>query len=377
MKVIYYTDSQVTGGAEKYLILLLSHLPKKIKPFVICHRKQKRLIKKLEKKRIQYNPLATPSKIFFWQIIPLYKLFKKQKTDIIHFQFWSPYCGLFGLLAARLAGLKTIISTEHSLVPLKEAKFYEIPLKSIYLSYRNKITKALITSSYASKKIMVKSHGFDKKKIKVIYNALETNGQTRGSDVEDKNTKKIREKREGGHIVVGTVARLEDGKGHLPLLRTIREILKVYPKTLFVFVGGGSLAKKLKAQSSKLKINKNILFTGERKNVDTYLKLFDIFAFPSLSENFPYAILEAERVSLPIVAFEVGGINEEVEDNVNGYLINKGDFKLFKSKIIKLIKSKRLREKMGEKSLGVLSDKFNIKNSVLETVKIYKKCSNS
>jgi glycosyltransferase involved in cell wall biosynthesis len=268
-----------------------------------------------------------------------------------------------------LAKIKNIVSTEHSLVPLKDAKIWEIPFKKIYLTYRNKTIKCLITPSIASKKIMIETQGFDGGKIKIINNALKKSGKIK--IIKNKKIKKIQEFKNKNYSIVGTVARLESGKGHFQYLSTIKKIVESHPKTLFVFVGGGSQLKKLKTQISNLKINRNILFAGEQKNIDSFLKIFDIFAFPSLSENFPYAILEAERSALPIVAFEIGGIPEQIKNKKNGLLVPLGNFDLFAKQIIGLLDSEKKRKVMSRNSKNIFRKKFNIKKFIKKTIAVY------
>lgn len=367
MKILYYTDSQTFGGAEKYLILLLKNLPEEVIPFVVCHKSQKGLISELENLKINYSTIAAPSKIYFWQIFSLKKLFKKIKPEMIHFQFWSPYSGFFGLLAARMAGIKKIISTEHSLVRLSSANFWQRPFKKWYLRYRNQVTDIFITPSFASKKMMAKDQGFNANKVVTIHNGIPKNLPESSGEIDSLL------KLAGKKIVVGTIARLEEGKGHLPYLEAIKKILKQREDLLFVFVGGGSLLEKLKAQSSKLKLDNHVYFAGEQKNVYPYLKLFDIFAFPSLSENFPYAILEAMKVSLPVVAFKIGGISEQIEENKNGYLVGKGDFQRFGEALLWLSGNQPLRAKMGASSQELFLNNFTIEKSVDETIEVYKR----
>jgi len=97
---------------------------------------------------------------------------------------------------------------------------------------------------------------------------------------------------------------------------------------------------------------------GEDK--DKALQDADIYILPSYSECLPMSILEAMAVGLPIISTHVGGIPEEVEDGVNGFLIEPGDYKALAEKINLLAGNKKLREQMGKESYRIAKEKFDI-----------------
>lgn len=101
------------------------------------------------------------------------------------------------------------------------------------------------------------------------------------------------------------------------------------------------------------------------------LKNSDILLLPSYNEGLPMSIVEAMAYGLPIISTPVGGIPEAVENGVNGFLIQPGDFKELAEKIDILANDSELREKMGQKSYEIAKEKFDIKIVVKQLEGIY------
>lgn len=108
---------------------------------------------------------------------------------------------------------------------------------------------------------------------------------------------------------------------------------------------------------------------GEDKN--KALQDADIYILPSYSECLPMSILEAMSVGLPVISTTVGGIPETVEDGVNGFLIQPGDYRALAEKIDLLVGNKELREQMGRESYRIAKEKFDINIIINQLKKIY------
>ena len=110
---------------------------------------------------------------------------------------------------------------------------------------------------------------------------------------------------------------------------------------------------------------------GARNDVPKLLKQADIFMLISDWEGLPLSILEAMRAGLPVIASDVGGVKEAVEDDVNGFLIPKGDAGLLKDRLISLLSSEELRLRMGKASRKKFQRGFTISQMVEKTISVY------
>ena len=126
---------------------------------------------------------------------------------------------------------------------------------------------------------------------------------------------------EPGSQIVGVVARLEPEKGHPTLLEAWPAVLRAVPDAYLLIVGEGSRRDALEAQARELRIAHRVVFTGRRDDVPAVTAALDVAVLPSYREAQGLTILEAMALSRPVVASNVGGIPEMIEDGVTGLLV--------------------------------------------------------
>ncbi len=165
-------------------------------------------------------------------------------------------------------------------------------------------------------------------------------------------------------------ARLEKPKNHLFLLRVLSQLTQRDDWGLDL-VGDGPLRAEVEEVILKLNLVSRVQMLGARNDVPQLLKQADIFILTSDWEGLPLSILEAMRAGLPVIASDVGGVSEAVEDDVNGFLIPKGDAELLKVKLAALLNSKELRLRMGEASRKKFQKSFTISRMIEKTIPVY------
>jgi glycosyltransferase involved in cell wall biosynthesis len=102
-----------------------------------------------------------------------------------------------------------------------------------------------------------------------------------------------------------------------------------------------------------------------------YLKNFDIFVLPSLKEGLPYVLLEAGLAELPVIATDVGGIPEIIEDEKTGLLINPAKPKEIADAIEKLIKDEKLRKTLAQNLHQKILQEFSFEKMLKRTLATY------
>ena len=128
--------------------------------------------------------------------------------------------------------------------------------------------------------------------------------------------------------IIGTVCRLEEPTKGLAVLIEAMALLKEssHGRSFCLWIVGDGPAKPaLQALCGRLGLNQDVVFAGERSNVEEILPTFGLFIQPSLSEGFGIAIAEAMAAGLPVVASAVGGISEVVVHGETGWLVPPGD----------------------------------------------------
>lgn len=152
-----------------------------------------------------------------------------------------------------------------------------------------------------------------------------------------------------GVINILIVARLEKLKGHIDLINAFNKLSTIHNNLTLTIVGDGDEMDMIKDKVKNKGSSNNIEIVGF-SNPTEYYKRADIFVLPSYSEAFPLVILEAMSHGLPIVATNVGGIPEAIENGVQGYTFNPGDVNELIDKLNILIQCRETRVQMGQNS---------------------------
>lgn len=170
-----------------------------------------------------------------------------------------------------------------------------------------------------------------------------------------------------------TAGRLAKEKNIEFILKSFRLILHQYQKVKLIVVGGGPYQKTLEEYSEKLNLRENVMFTGvvPKKEVIQYCSASDLFVFASVTETQGLVILEAMATGCPIVAIDSTGVNEVVENGIEGFLCPP-DENIFSEKVLGLLINDDLRHKMGEKAKNK-ARKFSSSSSAQKLLRIYEK----
>ena len=151
------------------------------------------------------------------------------------------------------------------------------------------------------------------------------------------NQKKINKKNK---ITLGIVKRLEDVAGIDRFIKIVKVLNDQNKNINALIIGSGSRMKDLKKLTKKLSLDHIIKFKGQipEEDVLDYYNKIDIAVFPSRVESFGVSQLEAMSMGVPVVASDVGGVNELIKNGYNGILIKKFSIEEFTNQINKLIR---------------------------------------
>lgn len=127
--------------------------------------------------------------------------------------------------------------------------------------------------------------------------------------------------RGGAKRLIGTVGRLVPQKSTRTLLQAAPQLLAAEPSTRFVIVGNGPLMHELQVEARELGIEESVSFLGYSDDLASIYSALDVFVMPSRYEGFPIALLEAMAMGTPVVAANVIGISDVVENGSTGLLV--------------------------------------------------------
>ncbi|MCX7730267.1 MAG: glycosyltransferase family 4 protein [Candidatus Caldatribacterium sp.] len=172
-------------------------------------------------------------------------------------------------------------------------------------------------------------------------------------------------------IVLTCVAEFTPTKNHAFLLSAWEKVVGVCDSAHLVLVGDGELLERTKALVRERAIPR-VYFLGRRRDIPEILADTDIVVLVSQREGLPRALLEGMAAGKPLVATNVRGNRDLVEDGVNGFLVPQGDVEALARALLKLIGSRELREKMGEASKEKVKP-YSLESVLKEMEKIYRK----
>jgi glycosyltransferase involved in cell wall biosynthesis len=173
--------------------------------------------------------------------------------------------------------------------------------------------------------------------------------------------------------VIACTARLSGDKGHEHLLKALSLLKKVRTDWVCWLIGDGPKRRNLMELVQKKNLTDHVLFLGTRNDVPAILKQADIFVLPSLQENLPYAIMEAQIAGLPVVATETGGVPEMIQDGLNGLLTPFKDHKALFHCLKTLLENPKFAQKLGEKNKH-FSKKWGKSDFITKIEEVYLLC---
>lgn len=164
-------------------------------------------------------------------------------------------------------------------------------------------------------------------------------------------------------VVVGVVGRLAEVKNHRLLIDAFANMVEDFPEqhktARLLIVGDGPLNETLMRQIKERDLESLVYMAGDRSDVPELVRLMDIFVLPSLAEGVPNTILEAMSCGLPIVATDVGGNSELIDDGVHGRLVRSKDCRQLAEVLLELMQSPSDRVRMGQAGRAKVLQQFD------------------
>ena len=238
--------------------------------------------------------LEKPPGVSLPTLFRLRRLIRVLDPEVVHTHHIGPM--LYGGLAARLAGVRRVIHTEHDAWHLRRAPERKRQSLIIALVRPTLVADARVVAQEL-KAI------YPGRRFQVIANGIDTERFTPGDKSAARRSLGLPE----GVPLIGCAARLEEVKGHDVLLTA----LNLMPADVHVaLAGSGSLEDSLRSRARKLGIAGRVHFLGNVEDMPAFYRAIDVFCLPSNREGMPLSPLEAQACGTPCVVTDVGGSRE-------------------------------------------------------------------
>jgi len=323
-----------------------------------------RLHKEAEKQKIIFHTLKASGYFHPVQSFKLSRIILNGKFDLIHTQASKD---LWVLVPA----LK-IIGSKIPLFLTKQVGSFIVKKDILHQWVYNRVTYALAISEVIKRNLM-DTCPLTEDKILLLHNAVDTKRFDPAKIDNDEVRKEFGFTDD--EIVIGMLARFSPGKGHEEILLAAEKLSKKFSNLKFLIVGEASRGEEAYATQVKKLVDdyqlKNVVFAGFRSDTPEVLAALDIFCFPSHSEAFGIALVEAMAMGIPSACSNSDGILDIAIDGETAFLFEKQNGNDLADKLEQLISSKEKRELFGKASRERAVKFFDLDYLTEKVISIY------
>ena len=337
LRVMFLITSMDVGGAETLLANMMRRFdPRRIVPQVACLKQAGELGEQMAASGFRVHSHLIRGKYDALVIRRLRRLMRSEKIDAVitvgagDKMFW-------GRLAARHARVPVVLSALHSTGwPDGVGRMNRM---------LTPITDGFIAVASPHQRFLIEHERFPPEKVHLIPNGIDTDRFV--ADAAKRRQWRAQYSIPADSPVVGIVAALRPEKNHELFLRVADQVGGQIGQARFLIVGDGQQREYLEALSDSLDTRERIHFVGNSHDIPGLLSAMDLFVLTSHNEASPVSILEAMSVGLPVVAPDVGSIDQAVLDGETGFLVRAGDGQQMTRLWMRLLQDDTLRKQMG------------------------------
>jgi len=351
--LVHVIDTLGLGGAERFVVDLCAALPPdRYQPIIVTVAADGPRADDARRAGIELLSLNARS---HWDVRVLWRLsrfLRDRGADIIHTHL--SVAGAYGRLAALLAGVPVRVTTGQNAY----LQGYTLPRWQVLLNtLLAQVTDRHVAVSEGTRDYLELVENVAADRIRVVPNAIRWPGEVSDQQVETlKQELGIGDRRP----LLGVVGRLVEQKGQLYALQALALLKEDHPELLCLFVGQGPQRQHLERLTEALGLSDRVIFTGPRTDIDILLRALDLFVLPSIYEGLPLSLLEAMAADLPVVATDVPGSREVIEDGLNGRLVKPADAVALAAAIAELLANPAAAQEMAARGQETVRQRYTI-----------------
>lgn len=364
MKVLHFINSRDSGGAETLILDLCDQLNNidGINNCVMAF-PDSWIFEQCGKRNIERVSVPSPK---YWSLktLPFFvaslsKWINTNKIDVVHTHLFGAI--IRGGLTSPFTKIP-VIATLHDTIHIEESHS-----KAKVLYFLNKCLDVQFVAISENVKSLHESLG-GCNKIDVILNGVNTKKFAKKYCPHLKSEIGIPE----DHVVVFSAGRLAKEKNFLLLLEAVENIQASKPYTVLI-AGTGEQENMLRTEVETRGLSKRVVFLGHRNDIPDLMSMADVYVSTSQQEGLGISIQEAMTTSLPVVATNVGGVNELIVHGETGMLVNSFSLKILREHLSTLIDNSLLRTTLGTNAFNHARQHFSIKSTAEQYLHLYQK----
>ena len=297
----------------------------------------------------------------------LRRYLRRERIDLLHTHLFEP--SAVGLLAGVLAGTRGRIMTRHySNYHTRIGKRWHVRVDRLC----NRMSHAVIAVSQHTADHIVGEECVPAEKVNVVLNGIDFS-RVKVSDKDAPARLRREWCPEGAHLLV-VPGRLHPEKGHTHFFQALPAIRQRLARPVVVLVAGaGPFESAYREEVRFLGCEDVVRFLGFRRDIPDVIAAADLVVLPSVAEAFGLVVAEALYLGTPIVATQVGGIPEIVEDGIDGVLVPPGDSKALADAIVRLLGDPERRRLMASAGRERVRERFSFEKLMRAYEQLYER----
>lgn len=368
--VLFIIDSFEQGGSERQALQLLRQLHEDghCRVHLACLQNRGSLRAEADQLRIgeihEYPLTSFYDRNFVTQLRRLMRYIRENDINVVHTHCF--YTNIFGMTGAALARVPARITSKG------ETDGFRTPMQKRAERIAFRLAHRVIANCLVVQSQLIRE-GVNPRRIVQHYNGLNLDRLSISKGFRrDDSLDMFGLPREPRRRFVTIVANLHNPvKDHPMFLRAAARVRAVLPDVAFVIAGEGGLKDSLRESAAGLGIERDVFFIGRCERVAELLQFSDVGVLTSKAEGFANAILEYMAAGLPVVATDVGGVREAVEEGEMGYIVPSGDDEKMADRIIQVLSDPVRAREMGERGRLSVAEKFSCDHHLKNTLELY------
>lgn len=300
------------------------------------------ILPSLRDMNIPYRCLRLRKPLDLFAPVLIGRVLREWKPDIVHTHLLRG--NVYGRLAARMAGIRTVVSTVHSRRQWMDSHWF----LEWAAGWLDRVTVPLATEVVAvaedTRAALLKLKGYAKCSISVIRNGIDIDRFYPSESRRAVARQQLGVDRDC--FVVGFVGRIDRAKNPLLIVDALRRVRDDHRHVLLAVVGTGRMEAEMMGLARELGLADHVRFLGARRDVPVLLCGFDAFLLPSAWEGQPVALCEAMATGVPCVATPVGDVPALIRHEVTGLLVGP-DAGEIASALLRLARDPLMRSALG------------------------------
>jgi glycosyltransferase involved in cell wall biosynthesis/Tfp pilus assembly protein PilF len=295
--------------------------------------------------------------------------FRRRRPQVVH--AWQDLTSLMAVVAALLAGVPRIVLCCRSVRPDNPRRRLRRFMKEAYQAVLSHPSVVLSNNSRAGADDYAEWLGLNPASVEVVYNGIDFDRLK--SDASAEATVRAREELgiPDGAPVLGGVFRMSEEKRPLLWVEVAALVAAENPAVHFVICGDGPMRDEMLNLAAERGISDRVHMPGAQPNIGSWFKMMDLVMLTSRHEGLPNVLLEAQSLGVPVVAPDVGGMSEVVEQGVTGWTIKDADAAKLAERVLFCLSDQSWRQPAVERAPRFVRERFGIEAMLRRNLQVY------